>query len=161
MSLSNKAIEKNSPSSRERADKKFVVGVCPSAVVANQSQANGGDYVQSIVHFINYMAHKGYVVALYPNATRSEDMNKTHNNDLPLLNDIMNNLSSETKDKILKFSGPLNASDIYRIINSCDTHLVSRFHAMVTALSSKIPVLVIGWSHKYLEVMRVLAKLIW
>ena len=64
------------------------------------------------------MAHKGYVVALYPNATRSEDMNKTHNNDLPLLNDIMNNLSSETKDKILKFSGPLNASDIYRIINS-------------------------------------------
>ena len=154
LSLSNEAIEKElSKLQRDRTDRKFVVGVCPSAVIANQSHANGRNYVQNIAHLINYLAHKDYLVALYPNATRSEDMNKTHNNDLPLLNDIVNNLTPETKDKILKFSGPLNAADMYHIINSCDVHLVSRFHAMVTALSSKIPVLVIGWGHKYLEVM--------
>ncbi len=155
LSLTDQVIKKKLEKlKRLRINGKLVVGVCPSIVVAKHAHTNGWDYVQSIVHLINELVHKGYVVALYPNATRSEDMNKTHNNDLPLLNDIWNKLPSETKDKVLKFSGSLNAAGIHQIINSCDTHLVSRFHAMVAALSSGIPVLVIGWSHKYLEVMR-------
>ena len=98
VSLSNEAIEKNSPSSKDRTDRKFVVGVCPSAVIANQSHANGRNYVQNIAHLINYLVHKDYLVALYPNATRV-NMNKTHNNDLPLLNDIVNNLHQRQKIK--------------------------------------------------------------
>jgi polysaccharide pyruvyl transferase WcaK-like protein len=92
-------------------------------------------------------------VALYPNATRGEEMDKTHNNDLPLLDDIERKLSSQVREKMVKFTGSLNAAQIHQIINFCDVHMVSRFHAMVAALSSGIPVVVIGWSHKYLEVM--------
>jgi polysaccharide pyruvyl transferase WcaK-like protein len=35
-----------------------------------------------------------------------------------------------------------------------DAALVSRFHAMVGALCMHTPVLVLGWSHKYAEVMQ-------
>ena len=138
---------------RLRIDGRLVVGVCPSVVVAKNTYANGWDYVQGIANLINDLVHKGHVVALYPNATRGDGMNKTHNNDLPLLNDISDKLLPDTKNEVLKFSCSLNAAEIYQIINLCDTHLVSRFHAMVAALSLGIPVLVIGWSHKYLEVM--------
>ena len=155
LSLTDQVIEKELVKlKRLRADGRLVVGVCPSIVVAKHAHANGWDYVQSIANLINDLVRKGYVVALYPNATRGDDMDKMHNNDLPLLNDIRNKLSSVTKDKLLKFSGSLNAAQIYQIISLCDTHLVSRFHAMVAALSLGIPVLVIGWSHKYLEVMK-------
>jgi polysaccharide pyruvyl transferase WcaK-like protein len=80
-------------------------------------------------------------------------MDKTHNNDLPLLEDIEHKLLPESTRNIAKFTGSLNAAQIHKIINACDVHVVSRFHAMVAALNLGIPVLVIGWSHKYLEVM--------
>jgi polysaccharide pyruvyl transferase WcaK-like protein len=35
----------------------------------------------------------------------------------------------------------------------CKGVMVSRFHAMIAALSAKQPVIVLGWSHKYKEVM--------
>lgn len=130
-----------------------VVGVCPSIVVAKRAAAAGWDYAQSIAKLMDELIARGYVVALYPNATRGEDMDKTHNNDLPLLNDIENKLAAPSAKHYVKFTGSLNAAQIHRVINACDVHVLSRFHAMVAALSSGIPVLVIGWSHKYLEVM--------
>jgi polysaccharide pyruvyl transferase WcaK-like protein len=136
-----------------RSNGKLVIGVCPSVVVAKRAQKSGWDYAQSVAQLIDNLANKGYAVALYPNATRGEDMDKAHNNDLPLLDSIESKLSSETKEKLVKFTGSLNAAQIHQIINACEANLVSRFHAMVAALSSGIPVLVIGWSHKYLEVM--------
>jgi polysaccharide pyruvyl transferase WcaK-like protein len=136
-----------------RSNGQLVVGVCPSIVVAKRARASGWDYAQSIAHLIDDLVGKGCVVALYPNATRGEDMDKTHNNDLPLLEGIEHKLLPESARNIAKFTGSLNAAQIHKIINSCDVHVVSRFHAMVAALSSGIPVLVIGWSHKYLEVM--------
>jgi colanic acid/amylovoran biosynthesis protein len=136
-----------------RSSGQLVVGVCPSIVVAKRARASDWDYAQSIAQLIDDLVGKGYVVALYPNATRGEDMDKTHNNDLPLLEEIERKLLPESTQNIAKFTGSLNSAQIHKIINSCDVHVVSRFHAMVAALSSGIPVLVIGWSHKYLEVM--------
>ena len=36
----------------------------------------------------------------------------------------------------------------------CDLIVVSRFHAMIASLTMLKPVVVIGWSHKYMEVMQ-------
>jgi polysaccharide pyruvyl transferase WcaK-like protein len=154
LSLPSKGLEKDLEKLRElRTDGQLVIGVCPSVVVAKRAQGSGWNYPQSMAQLIDDIVSKGYVVALYPNATRGEEMDKTHNNDLPLLDDIERKLSSQVREKMVKFTGSLNAAQIHQIINFCDVHMVSRFHAMVAALSSGIPVVVIGWSHKYLEVM--------
>ncbi|MBK9441200.1 MAG: polysaccharide pyruvyl transferase family protein [Comamonadaceae bacterium] len=154
LSIPRKGLEKNLVRLESLCSNgRLVVGVCPSVVVAKRARASGWDYAQSIAKLIGDLVGKGYVVALYPNATRGEDMDKTHNNDLPLLDDVERNLLPETARNIVKFTGSLNAAQIHKVINACDVHLVSRFHAMVAALSSGVPVLVIGWSHKYLEVM--------
>lgn len=139
--------------SKTKATQGLVIGVCPSIVVALQAEKNGWDYPQSMANLINDLVSKNYSVVLYPNATRGDDMELKHNNDLPLLDEIEAKIKPEYSEKVIKFSGSLNAAQIHKVINTCDIHLVSRFHAMVAALSSSIPVLVIGWSHKYLEVM--------
>lgn len=130
-----------------------IVGVCPSVVIAKRAEAAGWDYHQRIQELISGLVEKGYAVALYPNATRGEDMDKTHNNDLPLLAEIGKKLPSNISKHVVSFSGSLNAAQVHQIINACDVQAVSRFHAMVASLASCIPVMVIGWSHKYLEVM--------
>lgn len=130
-----------------------VVGICPSVVVATRACAAGWDYRHRMLELVTGLVEYGYSVALYPNATRGEDMDKTHNNDLPLLESILQGLSPQIRQHVVGFSASLNAEQIHCIINACDVHAVSRFHAMVAALASAVPVMVIGWSHKYLEVM--------
>lgn len=130
-----------------------IVGVCPSVVIENRATADGWDYCLHMQELISGLVKRGYVVALYPNATRGEDMDKAHNNDLPLLHAITKGLDQQINESVVEFSGSLNAEQIHRIISSCDVQAVSRFHAMVASLASAVPVMVIGWSHKYLEVM--------
>ncbi len=130
-----------------------VVGVCPSIVVAKRATASGWDYAALMRELLTGLVQRGYGVALFPNATRGEDMDKTHNNDLPLLHEIHDGLDAQTKAATVSFSGSLNIAQIHQIIEASDVVAVSRFHAMVGALAAGTPVMVIGWSHKYLEVM--------
>lgn len=134
--------------------RKIIVGICPSVVIAVRAEEAGWDYIKFIRVLIRRLTDKGNVVALYTNATRGEDMDKSHNNDLPLLQVIYQDLEAHVKEHMVIFDNSFNVAQIHQIINECDVHVVSRFHAMISALASRIPVMVIGWSHKYLEVMQ-------
>ncbi|MFP4602009.1 MAG: polysaccharide pyruvyl transferase family protein [Halochromatium sp.] len=132
---------------------RIVIGVCPSSVLAKRLHKTSKDYIAWLDNLIQALVEKGYVVALYPNATRGEDMDKSHNNDLPIISLILMRLKPGIRESVVAFDGSWSVAQIYRIVNLCELHIVSRFHAMIAALSSAVPVLVIGWSHKYLEVM--------
>lgn len=47
----------------------------------------------------------------------------------------------------------MDAEEIRARIGQCEMLVASRFHAMVFALSEQVPVMLVGWSHKYQEVM--------
>lgn len=143
---------------RARNLNKIVIGICPSNVLSITTKNTSWDYEQSLRFLIEELVSNGYVVAIYPNATRHLHPQKTHNNDLPLLNSIYSELNEETQKETILFHGPINAEGIYHIISNCDGTITSRFHAMVSSLSIGIPVLVIGWSHKYLEVMNLFGQ---
>lgn len=136
-----------------RKKQRYLIGLCVSIVVAKKAKAAGQDYIGQMQLLINKLVQNGNTVVLYPNATRGEDMDKTHNNDLPLIPQVVAGLDSDVVKYIIACNLSFNAGQVQKIIKACDIQLVSRFHAMVIALAAAIPVMVIGWSHKYFEVM--------
>lgn len=127
-----------------------VVGVSPSVVMQKKIDKKGGNYTQLISEFIDDLIKTGHKVALIPHSVR-KNTTKTHNNDLPLCNDIYKNLRSQ-KD-CLFINDEISSQSLRAVIGACDLFVASRFHAMISSLSMEVPTLVLGWSHKYKEVL--------
>lgn len=128
-----------------------VVGISPSVVMRKKVDAAGGSYVREMVEFIEYVTNKkGYKVALIPHSVRT-GTDKTHNNDLPLCQEIYNKLAD--RKNVLFLDQEMGSQELRYVIGKCDVFVASRFHAMISSLAMKVPTLVIGWSHKYKEVL--------
>lgn len=127
-----------------------VVGVCPSVVMQKKVDAIGGDYAGTIATFIEALQAQGRKVALIPHSVRT-GTDKTHNNDLPLCRAIVGRLRSS--DRMLFVDRELTSQQLRWLIGQCDLFVASRFHAMVSSLAMAVPTVVIGWSHKYREVL--------
>lgn len=143
---------------REIAHSKQVVGVCPSVVVARRRRAHGQHYAAEMARLVERLLCAGHGVVLFPNATRGDNMDKEHNNDLPLLRQIQGEIAGSTGDSLVVVDQSVNAEQVHAIIHACEVVVTSRFHAMVGALAAGTPVMVLGWSHKYLEVMELFAQ---
>lgn len=128
-----------------------VIGICPSAVLAVQSRKTGGNYEHALGALVGDLLRSGHAVVLFPNATRDASGEAERNNDLPVIRRLRATVGAH--DRLLAFDVDMNAMQIKRVIRTMDTVLVSRFHAMVGALSLGVPAAVLGWSHKYAEVM--------
>ena len=127
-----------------------VVGICPSVVLQKKVDARGGDYVAQMVAFIERLQESGRKVLLVPHSVRT-GTDKTHNNDLPLCREIHQKLS--VSNKVLFVDRELSSQQLRYLIGRCGLFVASRFHAMVSSLAMAVPTLVIGWSHKYREVL--------
>lgn len=136
-----------------KALSKKLVGFCPSSVVAKNAATVNIDYIEASRRLIRCLADAGFTIVIYPNATRVGEPEKNHNNDLPLIESILATLGDLAFTSSIVFKGNLNAEQIQSVICLCDINIVSRFHAMVMSLATHVPLLVIGWSHKYAEVM--------
>lgn len=127
-----------------------VVGVCPSVVLQKKVEARGDDYVGQMIAFIERLRRDGKKVLLVPHSVRT-GTEKTHNNDLPLCTRI-DDLLVPGED-VLFVDRELSSQQLRHLIGRCDLFVASRFHAMVSSLAMAVPTLVIGWSHKYREVL--------
>jgi polysaccharide pyruvyl transferase WcaK-like protein len=127
-----------------------VVGVCPSVVMQKKIAARGGDYVDQIVRLIERLRAQGKPVLLIPHSVRT-GTHRTHNNDMPLCQEIHSRL--RLGDDLLFVDRELTSQQLRYLIGRCTLFVASRFHAMVSSLAMGVPTLVIGWSHKYREVL--------
>ena len=127
-----------------------VVGVCPSVVLQKKVEARGDDYVGQMIAFIERLRRTGKKVLLVPHSVRT-GTEKTHNNDLPLCTRIAGLLVPG--EDVLFVDRELSSQQLRHLIGRCDLFVASRFHAMVSSLAMAVPTLVIGWSHKYREVL--------
>jgi colanic acid/amylovoran biosynthesis protein len=131
-------------------DSGTVVGLSPSVVVQKKVEARGGDYVAQMAAFVDHLTATGRKVLLVPHSART-GTDKTHNNDLPLCSEIFARVAQ--KPSVLFLDRELPSQVLRYLIGRCDFFVASRFHAMVSSLAMSVPTLVIGWSHKYKEVL--------
>ncbi|MCU7814762.1 MAG: polysaccharide pyruvyl transferase family protein [Candidatus Thiodiazotropha sp. (ex Rostrolucina anterorostrata)] len=138
----------------EHEDRKLI-GICPSSVLATR-QHPGMDYYQALTTLCHQLLNQGYAVLLYPNATREEQFDHFRNNDLPVINKIVKRISQDNPQPAALYfvDFDINTNSIKQLMSYCRLVMVSRFHAMIAALSTSQPVIVLGWSHKYQEVMQ-------
>lgn len=132
-----------------------VIGLSPSAVVYNKSKKAGRDY---LLVFIELMQQLGtnYNYVFVPNATR-EGHTSSRNNDIFLIDQIQHlaksAFSKDIYQRIDFVNYDINTDESRSILEHCDLVVSSRFHGMISSLCLEIPVIVIGWGHKYSEVL--------
>lgn len=125
------------------------IAVLPSEVVRKKAEGNGQDYISYNVDFIDsLLSHGDHVLLMAYSARAGRD--SRHNNDLPVCRDIAARIEH---DNFTFIDDELSAQQLRHIIGRMDMIVASRFHAMVASLAMATPPLVVGWSHKYAEIM--------
>ena len=95
----------------------------------------------------------------YPNysirlISHSYKQGKTlNNNDYPVCKAIWDGLPEYLREKTVLIYGDYTASEMKYIISQSELLIACRFHSMIAALSTEVPTVVLGWSHKYQEIM--------
>ncbi|RMG39138.1 MAG: hypothetical protein D6719_14025 [Candidatus Dadabacteria bacterium] len=131
------------------ARKKKIVGISPSVVVDDYCSKEGVSYASEMASFVEFLLSRGYKVMLLPHSVRPGKARM--NNDLIICNEIEALLNN--RESVFVIREDLSAGILREIIGSTDYYIASRFHSMVSALATCVPTVLVGWSHKYREVM--------
>jgi len=127
-----------------------LVAVMPSSVVERYCEREGIDYVGLVASFIDDVVERtGGTVLLVPHSARPDDA-PGRMNDRPTCRAVK---AAVTTDRCVLIDLSLRPGVLRALVDRCDALATSRFHAMISALVSATPVLVVGWSHKYHEVL--------
>jgi coenzyme F420-reducing hydrogenase beta subunit/polysaccharide pyruvyl transferase WcaK-like protein len=128
-----------------------LVGVSPSTVVERYCAKRGIDYPSIMARFVDHVINTYDVnVVMFAHAARVGKP-KSRTNDLPTCHRVYEQVAQ--KDRCHMIEAALSAEQLRHIIGKMRFFLASRFHAMVSGLSMGVPTLLVGWSHKYLEVL--------
>ncbi len=127
-----------------------VVALSISSVVQGKCEKKGVDYKGCMIEFTDWLNSQGYNVLLIANAAR-EGSQKPRNNDLMICTEVYE--AAQNKDMVRWYPREMAPEEIRELLARSKCLVASRFHAMIGALEKCTPVLLIGWSHKYKEVL--------
>jgi polysaccharide pyruvyl transferase WcaK-like protein len=130
-----------------------LVGLVPNMRVYERTSGIGVDnsYVQLLIEIANYCIEElGASVLLLPNEIKVPG--KTTQDDRFLCGIIQSLIN---RNEYCFTTREYYTSEMIKsMLSHIDLLISSRFHSLVFALSSGIPVMAIGWSHKYVELLR-------
>ena len=72
-------------------------------------------------------------------------------NDGPVCREVAEACSSDSQ--VLGLDFDLTAGELRHLVAHSSILVTSRFHAMISGLATSTPTVVVGWSHKYKEVL--------
>ena len=127
-----------------------VVALSISSVVQGKCEKKGVDYKGCMIQFTDWLNSQGYNVLLVANAAR-EGSQKPRNNDLMICTEVYE--AAQNKDMVRWYPREMSPEEIRELLARSKCLVASRFHAMIGALEKCTPVLLVGWSHKYKEVL--------
>lgn len=137
------------------AGEKPLAAIVPSSLVLKKSGEESLGYLEALSDLIRKLNARGYHIVVLPNATR-QGSSSLRNNDLIAVTRLLAHLKSTgavASEEITAVQFDVNTRSIREFIQRSDLLVTSRFHAMVAGLSLEVPTLVLGWSHKYAEVL--------
>lgn len=127
------------------------VTVMPSAVVRRMYEASGGDYVSAMEQVVGEIRRRtGRGVVIAPHSYRAGQP-EGRMNDGPVCREIAARFSAD--HKVVLVDEDLRAGELRRLVAGSHVLVTSRFHAMISGLATLTPTVVVGWSHKYREVL--------
>jgi polysaccharide pyruvyl transferase WcaK-like protein len=133
-----------------------LVALVPSSLVHQKMTRDGGDYLALLQRLVQDLHRRGSQVLVLPNATRA-GLAEPRNNDLVVITRLRDRIAADPAGidpaAIDYVDFDLNTASIRALLEPCRLLITSRFHAMVAALALGVPPLVLGWSHKYEEVL--------
>lgn len=148
ISEDTRRIARSEIESRVPGGKDSPLLVCsPSAVVKAHCQSVGVDMTGVIAKVLVELGRSGVRVALLPHAT---DTGIRKNDDMSVVLEIQQ--AARAFGAEIPVLDPRGDPRLARALIACSTvFLASRFHSMIAALSQAVPVITVGWSHKYAE----------
>jgi polysaccharide pyruvyl transferase WcaK-like protein len=126
------------------------VVVSPSQVVATSCDEAGIPYEAIVAGLLDALAEKAEVTPVLV-AHSAQPGGVSHMNDLPLCRAIHGRL--QRPDGVVFLDEDLLPTELRALIGMSEVQVTSRFHAMISSLTEATPPLVIGWSHKYAEIL--------
>lgn len=125
--------------------------VMPSAVVRKLHEARGADYVADVERLVRMLrSATGLAIVVAPHSYRPGQP-EGRMNDGPVCREVCARLADD--DGVLCIDEDLTAGELRHLIAGARVLVTSRFHAMISGLSTCVPTVVVGWSHKYREVL--------
>ena len=131
---------------RELPDPDRVILLIPSAVVEALCRRFGIDYVERMAQLARGLAARGHEVVLLAHSARGDGGGGT-TDDLP----VCRRIAWASPAALLE--GERDPRHLRALIARSHLLITSRFHAMISGLATNVPTLVVGWSHKYREVL--------
>ena len=131
-------------------DSNFIV-VMPSAVVKGIFESTGGNYVSAMASLVTEIRSKtGRSVLIAPHSYRA-GLPEGRMNDGPVCREVAE--ACVTDSQVLGLDSDLTAGELRHLVALGSVLVTSRFHAMISGLATSTPTVVVGWSHKYKEVL--------
>jgi polysaccharide pyruvyl transferase WcaK-like protein len=128
-----------------------IIGVSPNQKMYERAAGVGTEnaYIAKLVELCRFARRLGAAVVLLPHDIQPNDMG-CYDDRLSCSLVVQGTNDPQVKAMTRR----LPAEGIKSLIANCDLVVGSRFHALVAALSQGIPAMALGWSHKYLELLR-------
>jgi polysaccharide pyruvyl transferase WcaK-like protein len=127
------------------------VTVMPSSVVKGIYEKDGGNYVEAVVRLVQSLRHEtGLNVVIVPHSYRVGH-GEGRMNDGPVCRAVSEKFIDDVG--VVGIDADLSAGELRHIVSRGSVLVTSRFHAMISGLATATPTVVVGWSHKYKEVL--------
>lgn len=122
-----------------RTDASGAVVIVPNWNLAERGEGGAGRYLHSLTEIARQLQESGREVV---------GMSHEGARDLALIQEVAERVPG------LRVLDPASGVECKQIISGADFVIAGRYHALVSALSSAVPVVGHSWSHKYAALMR-------
>lgn len=137
--------------------KKEYIIISPSIVMyqmkSDVSNCAGEKYVLLMLELIKMLCNKGEKILILPHTYAANARGKS---DVTICNKLMIKISNNDflKKNVFGINRPLDVYETKGVISASKLVIVSRYHALVAALSTCTPCIVVGWNNKYEDLLR-------